>query len=164
MNCPADSKIDAEGFRAIVGIILANDDNRLFWARRVGMNAWQFPQGGIRPWENEEIAMYRELREETGLLPEHVRLIGSSREWLRYELPERFIRRNSRPVCRGQKQRWFMLRLLVDEDSVRLDLADSPEFDHWCWIDFWEPVNQVIEFKRKVYRQVLTEFEQLLRS
>ncbi len=161
---PADSTIDADGFRANVGIILANEDNRLFWARRAGMDAWQFPQGGIRPRESAEVAMYRELREETGLLPEHVRIIGSTREWLKYELPQRFIRRNSRPVCRGQKQRWFLLRLVVDEDSVRLDLTDSPEFDHWCWIDFWEPVDRVVEFKRKVYRQALAELEQLLRS
>lgn len=158
------SSIDAEGFRANVGIVLANRVGKLFWAKRIGMDAWQFPQGGIRPREPLEKAMYRELREEIGLLPEHVQIIGCTRDWLRYELPERFIRKNSRPVCRGQKQRWYLLRLLGDEQSVRLDLSDNPEFDNWRWIDFWEPVREVIEFKRKVYSAVLAELEQLLNN
>jgi putative (di)nucleoside polyphosphate hydrolase len=158
----SNSSIDAEGFRANVGIVLVNDAGKLFWAKRIGMDAWQFPQGGIRPRETLEVAMYRELREEIGLLPEHVEIIGCTRDWLRYELPERFIRKNTKPVCRGQKQRWYLLRLLGDERAVRLDLSDTPEFDHWRWVDFWEPVNQVIEFKRTVYRQALAELEALL--
>jgi len=158
----SNSSIDAEGFRANVGIVLANSAGQLFWAKRIGMDAWQFPQGGIRPREPLEMAMYRELREEIGLLPEHVQIIGCTSDWLKYELPERFIRKNSRPICRGQKQRWYLLRLLGDEQAVRLDLSDTPEFDSWRWIDFWEPVKQVIEFKRKVYTSVLSELEQLM--
>jgi len=159
----SNSSIDAEGFRANVGIVLANGTGQLFWAKRIGMDAWQFPQGGIRPREPLEKAMYRELREEVGLLPEHVQIIGCTRDWLRYELPERFIRKKSRPVCRGQKQRWYLLRLLGDEKAVRLDMSSTPEFDSWRWIDFWEPVNEVIEFKRDVYSSVLSELEQLLK-
>jgi len=159
----SNSSIDAEGFRANVGIVLANGAGQLFWAKRIGMDAWQFPQGGIRPREPLEKAMYRELREEIGLLPEHVQIIGCTRDWLRYELPERFIRKKSRPVCRGQKQRWYLLRLLGDEKAVRLDVSSTPEFDSWRWIDFWEPVNEVIEFKRDVYSSVLSELEQLLK-
>lgn len=159
----SNSSIDAEGFRANVGIVLTNNTGQLFWAKRIGMDAWQFPQGGIKPREPLEKAMYRELREEIGLLPEHVQIIGCTRDWLRYELPERFIRKNSRPLCRGQKQRWYLLRLLGDENAVRLDLSDSPEFDNWRWVNFWDPVNEVIEFKRKVYSAVLSELEQMLK-
>ena len=159
----SNSSIDAEGFRANVGIVLTNDTGQLFWAKRIGMDAWQFPQGGIKPREPLEKAMYRELREEIGLLPEHVQIIGCTRDWLRYELPERFIRKNSRPLCRGQKQRWYLLRLLGDENAVRLDLSDSPEFDNWRWVNFWDPVNEVIEFKRKVYSAVLLELEEMLK-
>lgn len=159
----SNSSIDAEGFRANVGIVLTNNTGQLFWAKRIGMDAWQFPQGGIKPREPLEKAMYRELREEIGLLPEHVQIIGCTRDWLRYELPERFIRKNSRPLCRGQKQRWYLLRLLGDENAVRLDLSDSPEFDNWRWVNFWEPVDEVIEFKRKVYSAVLSELEQMLK-
>ena len=101
--------------------------------------------------------MFRELEEETGLLPEHVKIIGCTSDWLRYRLPKKFIRKNSRPVCIGQKQIWYLLELLADESAVKLDSSKKPEFDHWRWVDFWEPVDQVVEFKRKVYEAALKE-------
>ncbi len=156
------SSIDAEGYRANVAIMLINNINQLFWAKRIGMDAWQFPQGGIRPKETTDFAMYRELREEIGLLPEHVEIMGRTSDWLKYRLPERYIRKNSTPLCIGQKQRWYLLKLVGDENQVQLDLSDSPEFDHWRWIDFWEPVNQVIKFKRNVYQQALEEFSYII--
>ncbi len=78
-------------------------------------------------------------------------------DWLHYRLPERYIRRNSQPLCIGQKQRWFILRLRVDEDRVRFDLAEKPEFDRARWVTFWRPVNEVIYFKRRVYARALHE-------
>ena len=156
------SSIDAEGYRANVAIMLINNINQLFWAKRIGMDAWQFPQGGIRPKETTDFAMYRELREEIGLLPEHVEIMGRTSDWLKYRLPERYIRKNSTPLCIGQKQSWYLLKLVGDENQVQLDLSDSPEFDHWRWIDFWEPVNQVIKFKRNVYQQALEEFSYII--
>ena len=149
--------IDAEGFRANVGIILCNHAGKLFWAKRAGMNAWQFPQGGIRPDEDTEAAMYRELREEIGLLPEHVNVIASTDDWLRYWLPERFIRQNIEPLCIGQKQIWYLLKLVADESNVNLALSDKPEFDGWRWIDYWTAMSQVVEFKRNVYEEALRQ-------
>ena len=155
--------IDADGFRANVGIVLCNDQGQLFWCRRAGgVDAWQFPQGGIRQDEDTETAMYRELKEEVGLLPEHVEIIASTDDWLRYWLPEQFIRYNTHPVCIGQKQIWYLLRLLVDESFVNLSNTSKPEFDHWCWIDYWDPVQQVIDFKRQVYEQALQQLEPFL--
>ncbi|MCH7695006.1 MAG: RNA pyrophosphohydrolase [Proteobacteria bacterium] len=154
--------IDAEGYRANVAIVMTNGQGKLFWAKRVGMNAWQFPQGGIKPDETAEKAMYRELHEETGLQPDHVEVIGFTNGWLRYQLPKRFIRKNSNPLCIGQKQVWYLLKLLANESHVKLDTSSSPEFDLWRWIDFWEPVKEVIEFKRPVYKKALMEFEPLL--
>jgi putative (di)nucleoside polyphosphate hydrolase len=154
--------IDPDGFRPNVGIILSNADGRLLWARRIGQDAWQFPQGGIRSDETPEEAMYRELDEEVGLGPGQVKMMGATRGWLRYRLPRRFIRRSSRPVCIGQKQVWFMLRLLCDDAQVCLDRTPSPEFDHWCWVDYWHPVNEVVAFKRSVYRKALKELAPLL--
>ena len=154
--------IDSEGYRANVGIILANAEGRVFWARRVGQNAWQFPQGGLRASESALDAMYRELAEETGLRPEHVDLIGYTRRWLRYRLPSRYIRRGSHPVCIGQKQRWFMLRLVGAEDCVDLNHSDHPEFEDWRWVDYWQPPEDVIFFKRRVYRQALRELAPLV--
>ena len=97
--------IDSEGFRPNVGIILANEHGQVLWAKRIGHNAWQFPQGGIQFGETPEEAVYRELWEEVGLLPEHVHIIAQTRGWLRYRLPHRYIRQDSNPVCIGQKQK-----------------------------------------------------------
>jgi putative (di)nucleoside polyphosphate hydrolase len=154
--------IDSEGYRANVGIILCNEENCVFWAKRVKQDAWQFPQGGIRENETEEQALYRELEEEIGLRPEHVKVLGSTRHWLRYRLPEKYIRYDSKPVCIGQKQRWFLLRLIGKETDVRLDLSDKPEFDEWRWVDYWHPLQQVISFKREVYRLALSELSHIL--
>lgn len=153
--------IDREGYRANVGIIIANKQGQLFWARRAGMDAWQFPQGGIRKHESIKSAMYRELREETGLKPQHVRILGLTDGWLRYRLPERYIRRKSNRVCIGQKQKWYLLKLL-DENKIKLDNTRRPEFDRYCWVDFWQPAEEVVDFKKKVYKQALQEFEPIL--
>lgn len=149
--------IDAQGYRANVGIIVCDGPGRVLVGGRVGQNAWQFPQGGIRRDESPEEAMYRELHEEIGLVPADVQLLGATRDWLRYDLPEQFVRRNTRPVCIGQKQRWYLLRLTADESRLRLDTTASPEFDRWRWMPWWQPVREVIYFKRAVYAQALQQ-------
>ncbi len=149
--------IDAEGFRANVGIIICNRDGQLLWARRKGHDSWQFPQGGINAGETPEQTLFRELREEVGLQKHEVRLVGSTREWLRYRLPPRYIRQDSKPLCVGQKQRWFLLQLLSDESRINFNITDHPEFDAWMWVNYWYPVRQVIAFKRDVYRAALGE-------
>ena len=150
--------IDSDGFRPNVGIMLANDRGQLLWARRVGgRDAWQFPQGGIDKGESPEQALYRELHEEVGLSRNSVEILGATRGWLRYRLPKRFVRTGQNPVCIGQKQKWFLLRLLEEDTSVQLDLNDKPEFDHWQWVSYWYPLNQVISFKREVYRRAMKE-------
>ena len=151
--------IDSEGFRANVGIILTNDQGQVFWARRIGMDAWQFPQGGIKKNESPKMAMYRELKEEIGLEPEHVELINSTDDWLRYWLPKRYIRQNKGPLCIGQKQIWYLLKLTVDETYLDLSYTSEPEFDSWKWVDFWRPVEEVISFKRQVYQQALKQLQ-----
>lgn len=156
--------IDSEGYRANVGIILCNSDGRLFWAKRIRQRSWQFPQGGIRRDETPEEAMFRELAEEVGLQPEHVEILGSTKGWLRYRLPKRLIRRQSKPLCIGQKQVWFLLRMRGKETDVKLDLSERPEFDHWRWVDYWYPVTAVVPFKRHVYLRALREFAPLLFS
>ncbi len=154
--------IDEDGFRLNVGIILCNRDGRLFWARRVGRNVWQFPQGGIKPNETPEQAVIRELREETGLSAAHVQIVGCTQDWLRYRLPSRLIRRDAVPVCIGQKQRWYALRLLDSDEHVRFDVTDTPEFDYWKWVDYWYPLKEVVSFKRKVYECAMQELQPLL--
>ncbi|TQV64929.1 MAG: RNA pyrophosphohydrolase [Halothiobacillaceae bacterium] len=154
--------IDSEGYRPNVGIILVNAEGRVFWARRVGQDAWQFPQGGIRCEESPMEAMFRELREETGLLPKHVRLLGCTRDWLRYRLPHNLVRKRNFPVCIGQKQKWFLLRMIGSDQTVQLDHGHRPEFDDWRWVDFWQPLRDVVAFKREVYDSALHEFAPLV--
>jgi putative (di)nucleoside polyphosphate hydrolase len=149
--------IDSDGFRANVGIILSNDDGRLLLAGRVGSKGWQFPQGGMLRDEFPEQAMYRELYEEVGLTPGDVAILGETEDWLRYRLPDRFIRHGTKPLCIGQKQRWFLLRLTGTDDCVNFDQSDTPEFDRWRWVEFWHPIKEVIYFKRRVYAQALHE-------
>jgi putative (di)nucleoside polyphosphate hydrolase len=150
--------IDSDGFRANVGIVVANDRGQVLWARRVGgRDAWQFPQGGINRGESPEEALFRELHEEVGLTGESVAILACTRGWLRYRLPKDFVRKGQNRVCIGQKQKWFLLRLLADDAEVRLDQNAKPEFDHWQWVSYWYPLNQVIAFKREVYRRAMKE-------
>jgi putative (di)nucleoside polyphosphate hydrolase len=154
--------IDETGYRPNVGIILCSQDDRVLWARRSGRNGWQFPQGGIKPHETPEQALFRELHEEVGLGPQHVEVLGRTNRWLRYEIPSKLRRPPSIRLFKGQKQVWFLLRLLGSDEDVRLDLSDNPEFDDWCWIEYWSALENIIEFKREVYRQALAELEPLL--
>lgn len=154
--------IDRDGYRPNVGIVICNRRNGVFWGKRVNQHAWQFPQGGIDPGESPENAMYRELREEVGLNPCHVQVLGRTREWLRYEVPQQWLRRDPRGNYRGQKQIWFLLRLVGRDCDVCLRATSHPEFDAWRWNDYWCPLQSVVEFKRDVYHKALTELEQYL--
>lgn len=151
--------IDSEGFRPNVGIIVLHPTavGRVLLAKRIGQDAWQFPQGGIKRGETPKEACYRELEEELGLKAKHVEFVAATQDWLRYHLPKNMQRRGNKPLCIGQKQRWFLLRLQADERQMHLDVSGEPEFDGWRWVDYWQPVNEVIFFKKEVYRQALME-------
>ena len=153
-----DRVIDEAGFRPNVGIVVTNAEGQVIWGKRVkGKDSWQFPQGGINADEAPEEAMYRELREEVGLLPEHVALLGVTKGWHRYRLPAKFIRKHETPICIGQKQKWFLLRLDAPDDAVRLDIDTTPEFNDWKWVSYWYPISSVVDFKQQVYRSALSE-------
>jgi putative (di)nucleoside polyphosphate hydrolase len=155
--------VDRDGYRPNVGIILCNWKNEVFWGKRVREHSWQFPQGGIKAGETPEAAMYRELKEEVGLNPEHVKILGRTREWLRYEVPDRWLRRDWRSHYRGQKQIWFLLRLTGRDCDVCLRSSEKPEFDAWRWNEYWVSMDAVIDFKREVYRKALEELARYLR-
>ena len=156
--------IDRAGYRLNVGIILVNESGRVFWGRRHGHDAWQFPQGGLATGETALEAMYRELFEEVGLDREDIDVMGVTKRWLKYRLPKQYLRHGSEPLVIGQKQKWYLLRLVTCEQKIRLDMSDSPEFDSWRWIDYNEPQEQVIFFKRQVYAQAMKELEHLLKK
>lgn len=151
--------IDQRGFRPNIAIIIANQEGKLFWGKRHGKDGWQFPQGGIDDNETEEQALFRELWEEVGLTADDVEIVARTRSWLYYRIPKPYIRWRQKPVCRGQKQRWYLLRLITDDSKFKLDNQRKQEFDEWKWVDYWYPIEHIIEFKRKIYRKVLREFE-----
>ncbi len=154
--------IDRDGYRPNVGIIICNWKNEVFWGKRVKEHSWQFPQGGIKAGETPECAMFRELHEEVGLVAAHVRILGRTRDWLRYEVPEQWVRREWRGNYKGQKQIWYLLRLVGRDTDVHLRASDKPEFDAWRWNDYWVPLESVIEFKRDVYQLALNELAKYL--
>ncbi|WAW11005.1 RNA pyrophosphohydrolase [Oxalobacter vibrioformis] len=154
--------LDREGFRPNVGIILLNANDEVWWGKRTREHSWQFPQGGIKYGETPEQAMYRELTEETGLKREHVRVVGRTRDWLRYEVPQNYIKREIRGHYRGQKQIWFLLRMVGRDSDFNLRSTNTPEFDAWRWHEYWIPLDVVIEFKRDVYFKALSELSRFL--
>ncbi|WMS85758.1 RNA pyrophosphohydrolase [Pleionea litopenaei] len=149
--------IDSEGFRANVGIIVCNESGQLLWTRRAGQNSWQFPQGGVNEGETPDETMFRELYEEIGLSRQDVKVLGSTKNWLRYRLPSRYIRHDSVPLCIGQKQKWYLLKLTSDDSRLDFATTNHPEFDDFMWVGYWYPLRQVVAFKREVYRQALLE-------
>ena len=153
-------ELNLDLYRPNVGVVLFNLDGLVWYGHRNGVGPphdWQFPQGGINQHESPEEALYRELNEEVGLEQADVQILACTRGWLRYRLPQRLVRSHSQPLCIGQKQKWFLLRLLSDEQRVRMDVTGKPEFDGWRWVSYWYPLGQVVTFKREVYRRALKE-------
>lgn len=143
--------------------MLLNEHDQVFWCKRVGQNAWQFPQGGVQKNESPRAAMLRELDEETGLQEAHIDILGQTPDWLRYQLPEQFQRKSGSRRCIGQKQIWFLLRFCADERDINLNKHATPEFDDWRWLDYRQAAEEVIYFKRQVYRQALAQLLPLLK-
>ena len=160
MQQDARASLDQDGYRANVAIVICNNRGKVLWARRSRRDGWQFPQGGVEHNETAEEAAFRELYEEVGLLREHVRLVGRTQSWLRYDVPKLTARsRRKRGNFRGQKQLWFLFHMIGHDSDVRLDRVSRPEFDSWRWVDYWDPVDRIVEFKRNVYQKALAELE-----
>ncbi|MBA5249582.1 Adenosine (5')-pentaphospho-(5'')-adenosine pyrophosphohydrolase [hydrothermal vent metagenome] len=142
---------DKEGYRANVGIVITNASNQILLAKRYQQVGWQLPQGGIDKGENELEALFRELEEEVGLTSEHVEVIAKTPKWLRYDLPDN--KKNKFFI--GQKQVWFLLKLTGAESNIKLDTHTKIEFEDWKWVDYWYPIEAIIDFKKPVYEDML---------
>jgi putative (di)nucleoside polyphosphate hydrolase len=154
--------LDRDGYRPNVAIVLCNTKNEVFWGKRIKEHSWQFPQGGIKSGESPEEAMFRELEEETGLRREHVEILGRTKSWLHYNVPSHWVKREWRGTYKGQKQIWYLLRLIGRDHDIRLRASSHPEFDAWRWQQYWVPLDSVIEFKRDVYQQALQQLVRFL--
>lgn len=147
--------IDQEGYRANIAIVLTNADGQVAWFKRKGQNSWQFPQGGLHENEALVTGMYRELQEETGLTQADVSILGQTKDWLYYELPEKLIKKDG--LCIGQKQIWFLLKLEAEPAKINLQSSNEPEFESWCWCDKQHALNDIVFFKKSVYEQALDQ-------
>ena len=156
--------IDENGYRKNVGIILCNSKNELLICKRFRENSWQFPQGGFEESESAESAMYRELFEEIGLSNKDVKILGKTKNWLKYDLPKKYQRRTNNKLCVGQKQIWFLLRLISNDQSINLCTSKNPEFDAWEWVSEKKPLEIVISFKKNVYIKALNELLPIIKN
>jgi putative (di)nucleoside polyphosphate hydrolase len=147
-------------YRSGVGIVLINSERRIFVGKRIDNNsdAWQMPQGGIDEEEDEDFAMFRELKEETGVCKEHVEIIAKSQNYFYYNLPYKLQKKFWGGKYLGQKQRWYLARFLSDDSKV--DVAtEEPEFCEWKWVDKNDVVSKIVSFKRELYEEVINEFK-----
>ena len=112
--------VDKDGYRSNVAMVISNGRGQVFWAKRVGQRAWQFPQGGVDYKESVEQALYRELYEEIGLTAEDVSVVGRTRRWLRYKIPPNLRRNKGSDVCIGQKQKWFIVKFTGNDSEINL--------------------------------------------
>lgn len=154
--------IDKEGYRANIGILLINRDKKVMLAKRYKENSWQLPQGGIDKGETLIEALYRELYEEIGLSKKDVTIIAKTPKWLRYKLPKGYLSQNQKPFYIGQKQVWFMLKLESSDERISLDKNEEIEFDDWKWVNFWDPIDAVVDFKKNIYEDMLKALAPIL--
>ena len=156
--------IDRDGYRKNIGNILCNSKNELLICKRIKENSWQFPQGGFEKNESSENAMFRELFEEIGLQKNDIAILGKTKKWLKYDLPKKYQRKTNNQLCVGQKQIWFLLRLISNDQSINLCTSKNPEFDAWDWVSEKKPLEIVISFKKNVYVKALNELLPIIKN
>ncbi len=150
-------------YRAGVGVMLLNAQGEVFVAKRLDSTAeaWQMPQGGMDAGETPEQTAWRELAEETGVTK--ATLLAQSRDWLTYDLPDELIPKVWGGNYRGQKQKWFVMRLDGDDSHINIH-TDHPEFSEWKWVPLRTLPDIIVPFKRTLYQQLIEEFEPVLQN
>ncbi|OFW80524.1 MAG: hypothetical protein A2887_04930 [Alphaproteobacteria bacterium RIFCSPLOWO2_01_FULL_40_26] len=150
-------------YRSGVGIMLINSEKKIFVGKRIDnhSDAWQMPQGGIDAGEDEDLAMFRELREETGICDSNIKILKKSDGYFYYNLPYRLQKKFWGGKYLGQKQRWYLARFISDDSAINVATAD-PEFSDWKWIEKDKITNVIVGFKRELYFDIIKEFSKFL--
>ena len=156
-----DKKFQHLPLRIGVGIVVLNKNNKIFVAKRIDnpKDFWQMPQGGVDENESYLDAAYRELYEETNI--KEIELIKEVEEFTTYELPDHLLGIIWKGKFKGQKQKWFIMRFVGNEDEINIK-TKKPEFLDWKWIDVNEITKKVVDFKYEVYKKVKKEVEKIL--
>jgi putative (di)nucleoside polyphosphate hydrolase len=156
-------KDEDRGYRPCVGIMLVNMDGQVFVGQRIDntADAWQMPQGGIDEDEDAKAAALRELGEETGITRKHVEIIAKARDEHFYDLPPELIGQIWGGKYRGQRQIWFLARFLGQDSDINIE-TPHPEFREWKWTAPETLPDLIVPFKRKLYRDILHEFQSLI--
>lgn len=160
---PSAAEIAALPYRLGVGVMLMNRDGHVFVGQRrdSAVPAWQMPQGGIDAGEAPLAAALRELEEETGVPAAAVEVVAETPDWISYDLPAELVPRVWKGRFRGQRQRWFLLRLTGDDSLVDIATA-HPEFSAWRWMPPGEVAAAIVPFKQALYAAVLAAFSDRL--
>jgi putative (di)nucleoside polyphosphate hydrolase len=150
-------------YRSGVGIMLINRDKKIFVGKRIDNNsdAWQMPQGGLDAGESEDEAMLRELKEETGIDSEKIKILQKSANYHYYNLPYKLQKKFWGGKYLGQRQKWYLVEFLGDENDVNIE-TETPEFSEWKWISKNEIVDVIVSFKRELYQDLIKEFAKFL--
>jgi putative (di)nucleoside polyphosphate hydrolase len=153
-------------YRPCVGVMLVNREGKVFVGKRLDHREtwgndgdfWQMPQGGVDKGEDLQVAAYRELAEETGVLEMHASAIAVTKEAIRYDLPDSLMGKLWKGKYRGQEQIWYLMRFSGSDTDINLAAHDPQEFCEWKWVDAKEIVELIVPFKKHIYRAVLDEF------
>ncbi len=157
-----EAEILALPYRPCVGIMLLNPAGLVFAGQRIDTpGAWQMPQGGIDKGETPGEAALRELGEETGLPAAAVEIVAEAPDWITYDLPHALVPRTWKGRFRGQRQRWFLMRLTGEDSLVAID-GHTPEFAEWAWVEPDSLLARIVPFKRATYAAVLDAFRPYL--
>ena len=144
-----------------VGAIVLNKKNQVFVGKRKDnpVDKWQMPQGGVNKGEDLTEAMKRELNEETGI--QNIKILNEIDGWFEYELPNYLLGKIWRGKFRGQKQKWFIVKFLGNDEEINLE-KDKPEFIEWKWLDIENLPNVIVDFKKKVYEKLLPKIRNFI--
>jgi len=150
--------LDSLPYRPCAGVVLINRDGLVFGGQRIDNpgKAWQMPQGGLDYGELPEEAALRELTEETGVSRDQVTVLGQTRDWITYELPEELLGKLWKGKYRGQEQMWFAMRFLGEDSDINI-ATETPEFSQWQWMSPAALTDAIVPFKRHVYESVFAD-------
>ena len=150
-------------YRSGVGVLLINQNKKIFVGKRIDnqSDSWQMPQGGIDVGEYEDVAMFRELQEETGISSQFVKIIKKSDNYFYYDLPYKLQKKFWGGKYLGQRQRWYLLEFLSDDSNINIT-TQEPEFSEWKWVEKVDLINLIVNFKRELYQQIINEFTDFL--